>query len=452
MSKVSVISMRNSIKNKFKVSEKEKLLLVKSLLKVTTILISISAILKFLGLDIFGAESSNKILSPIMNFLDTKNLTFFVSQIFIFIEYFIIFRLSCKNKNTKIYYLAALSTTLYTAIIQYYMFNVLKLFNSPWGRSIYLFITLLLLVITTLIIDLKEKNKNKEKMNLIKKIIKNMWYKLKRLLYVSGLAIVYQFLAMFLRNITYQQSYESLYYFLLEFDYIILLLITYYIFLKKETNIKLKMKFEFNFIDFLNKLPTKNELKDIFDRLKIKNQKFKHAKKSDKIFTIIYIILFTLSELFNLSIIIFVAYLNHTIIECLFIITSFFITRKVFGAFHLDSAIKCWLVSNISFYILNKLTLSITFSFVVPVFFGILLAFITSKFIKKNNYSLYRGIPKEDLLIIAKNTNLNKIETSIILDFYTNRFSIDKLAIKYHYSDRSIKRIKSKALQKINNY
>ena len=99
-----------------------------------------------------------------------------------------------------------------------------------------------------------------------------------------------------------------------------------------------------------------------------------------------------------------------------------------------------------------KLTLSITFSFVVPVFFGILLAFITSKFIKKNNYSLYRGIPKEDLLSIAKNTNLNKIETSIILDFYTNRFSIDKLAIKYHYSDRSIKRIKSKALQKINNY
>ncbi len=263
--------------------------------------------------------------------------------------------------------------------------------------------------------------------------------------------MIYQFAVMFLRNFTFGAATGALYDIILNFDYTILLIATYYLSIKKETHVELKGCFDFNIPKVLNESLSRDEIKVLLNNFKVFKERFKESSKEDKITIVLYIFFSTLSELINISLVIFIAYINDVTIECLFIITSFLISRKVFGAFHLNSAIKCWMLSNISFYILSKLTISVGVTYVIPVFFGIALSYITSKFIKKNNKNSYKGISEKDLEDIIKNKKLTTLEIEILKKFYCENMNINKMTFIFHYSRAQLYRYKSNAEKKLKN-
>lgn len=420
----------------------EKVLISKLLLKITFISLCISIGLKLLGLNIFEADNSNKLLSNFSNFIESYNLRLFLDFILLLFQTFLIFKLSCKNKNNETYYIATIVSALAAILSQYFLFVVLNLRDTQLGAFLYFVFSMSFLIGMTVVIDIRQK---KEKKSFIIKI----WSWIKKPFLVMFMISLYQVLVMFLRNITYIDRYDSLYNFLLNFDYIILLLATYYLFLKNEVKNETTSIFDISITKFLNERLSIEDIKVLVLGIKEKYEVFKKSKKVDKIVIVLYLFFFMLSEFFNLGIIIFVAYLNHSLIECFFIITSFTISRKVFGAFHLDSAIKCWLVSNLSFFILNKITLNINVTFVIPILCGIALSYITSRFIKKTTKSLYRGMTETDLLDICKRTKINSLEKNILIDFYCNRINMTKLTYKYNYSRSQLYRYKSNAEKKI---
>ena len=430
--------------------ENEKILISKSILKVTFIMMSISLLLKLLGLNVMKAEVNSNVLLFVSNILLNIKIEIVYAFILLFIQQFILFKLCCFNKSTKIYYIASLIFSIITLIFQYIIYNS-KLSEQILIWSYFIF-TFLLSIIFVLIIDYKVKYDYKNIRNKILNILHLIYDRIKRPILWLIILSLYQLLAMFLRNITFIQTYEVMYDFLLNFDYIILLLITYYLFSRRNNDVKILSMFDFKLPKIFNNIPSINNVKLILSDFKDKISKLKIMDKQEKLVFIIYIILFIISELFNLSLVIFIASMNNVLIECLFIISAFLITRNTFGAFHFDAVWKCWIVSNISFFILNKLTLSVGFTILIPIIFGIALAFITSKFIKNTITAPYRGMSKQELQVLCKNKNLSEFENNLLIDFYCNRDSISKLTYKYNYSQTAIVRFKKIALNKINKH
>lgn len=144
-----------------------------------------------------------------------------------------------------------------------------------------------------------------------------------------------------------------------------------------------------------------------------------------------------------------IATLNETFIECIFILSSFWINKGVFGkAFHLKKASTCFIVSSLSYYILNRLTWNIGITFLIPIILGISLSYITSKFMaRKECMYLYRGINENDFYNLINKVTSNKEHIEICKMYYVDKESNVKVAMKFNYSEINIKKIK----QKINN-
>jgi hypothetical protein len=427
--------------------EKDKILILKTLLNATFVMICISVILKLLGFNVFGVDTTNRILINITNFIRNNKLDLILDFLLLFFQTYIFFKLTCLNTSKGIYYISSVVCTLFNLIFQKYINAILNLQGSVNGTIIYFLFSFLFLIVFCIIIDLKVPMKKENFKINVKNFVKS---KILRPILVGLTLSLYQIIVMFLRNVTSIDRFNFLYDFLLNFDYMILLLATYYLFYKKENKLKYNGGLEFSLPKLLDEKPEINNFKNFINKLKDIKKEYLKMNKEEKIIFILYAFFFIMSELFNLGLIIVVAYLNHVLIECFFIIIAFIISRKVFGAFHLDSAIKCWLMSNISFFLLSKLTINVGTTFVVPILCGIALSYITSKFIKNNNKELYRGISEEDLIKICENRKLTELELNIIKDFYCNKMSLNKMTFKYHYSDRTLRRYKTRALEKIN--
>lgn len=434
------------------IKEKDKVIFAKLILKITVIMIIVSVGLKLLGFNLFEADYSNKVLLFLTNIINKyeKYASRGILNIFLLlIQSFIFFRLSCRNTNKKVYYISAVLITILTIVSQLIMYDYLWIYNQQLASNVYFIFSFLLLIIFSVLIDIKIKIENTSHESFLIRKIKNIWFRVKRPFLILVLITIYQFVVLFLRNLTPAERYDALYNFLLNFDYIILLVVTYYIFLKKENNLTIKNNINFALIKFLNQRPTKEDLKYIVIEINKKRQQFKELDKTDKIVSVLYIIFFILEEILTLGILIFIANLNNYIIECVFILSAFLIAKQVFGAFHFNSFIVCFVVSNTTFFVLSSITMNVTSTFVVPIICGILLSYIASRFIKKSNITTYRSMPESDLSEICKEKGLDKLETSILIDFYCNRYSIDKISIKQNYSDRTIQRKKQKALEKL---
>ena len=146
---------------------------------------------------------------------------------------------------------------------------------------------------------------------------------------------------------------------------------------------------------FLSSLKKLN-LKNLLTKLR---KNYHNFKKQDRVTKLTYIIYFIFSLIWNtlsVIVILLVARLNDTFIECVFILTSFWLSKKSFGkAFHLSSMSKCFIVSNLSYYILNRITTPLGISIIVPILLGVGLSYVTSKLVKKTYKTLYRGMPEE---------------------------------------------------------
>ena len=425
--------------------ENDKVLILKLLLKATFILLAISVMLKLLGLNAFGANTSNKILIDISDFIDKYYLKNIIDCSLLIVHYFIFFKLICKNKNNLIIFIFTIISLILTIILQYIFFGTGNIYISQNKYFIYFLYTLCILIVLPILIDIIGKNK-------IKNININSVFNLfKKQLFYIFLLTIYQILVMFLRNVTFGAAIGSLYDIILNFDYTILLISTYIIYIKSYTKVNINSCLEFNIPNIINEKISYDKIKTIIIKFKEFNKKFKESSKEDKITIVLYIIFSTISELVNLSLVIFIAYINKATIECLFIITSFLISRKIFGAFHLNSAIKCWMLSNISFYILSKLSVSIGTTYVIPILCGIGLSYVTSKFIKKNSKCLYKGMKEKYLEELSENKKLTKLEFEILKNYYCQNINVDKMTFTFHYSRAQLYRYKSNAETKINN-
>ena len=197
----------------------------------------------------------------------------------------------------------------------------------------------------------------------------------------------------------------------------------------------------------LKKINLKNSLKTLRRNL----HNFKALSKQDKLSIIIYLFFSLLWNTLSIVIILLVANLNDTFIECLFILTSFWLSKGKFGkAFHLSSMTKCFIVSNISYYVLNRITTPLGISILVPIMLGVALSYVTSKLVKKTYKPLYRGMPKETFEeTILKIVDKDSLKYKICYDFYINKKSDLSLSMKYNYSVVGIRKIKSRINDKI---
>jgi len=390
-------------------------------LKVYLFVLIIIFILKLIGLDYFGIDIDNPTIIRITNILNNnwvlRDVIYFIPLLF---NQYVILSITCNDNSKKIFVYNIMLIPIF------YFFEIYKL--KLFGEFSF-FIEILYFYIVCLIYKRKIK---------LKKFIK-----------IVLLILLFQLISIFTR---YRYSIEYvtniIASFILNLDYMIMLIIVYKLnFMKGE----IKECYQDHQYSSLQK---QIHLKNLHQKLqkKLQNKKQKEEQsRTEKIAYRIYFTLYILWNLFTLICILFIALLNNTIIECIFIVFSFLITKSVFGKpFHLKGMIHCFIISNLSYYVLNRLTTPIGISIVVPILLGVGLSYVTSKFVKKTYKPLYRGMSEELFEeTILKVEDKDSMKYKICYDFYIKKKSIISLAMKYNYTESGIRKIKDRVNDKI---
>jgi uncharacterized protein (UPF0333 family) len=126
--------------------------------------------------------------------------------------------------------------------------------------------------------------------------------------------------------------------------------------------------------------------------------------------------------------------------------------------YHAPSIWLCTLYTIIVFYIItaiapNKelsLLLIVILTFLINVLSFVIREYLDlkAKFTSIKGIKIAKGMSKEDVNTLSNNANLTELETSILIQFYCERKSIQHIAMKYNYSYDRIWQIKSEALTK----
>lgn len=397
--------------------------ILSSTLKTYFIILIGIVVVKLFGFDYFGLDTSNEIIIMIDNFIKTFHLELVWYAITLYIYQYVIFSITCvdNSKRMRIYTLFTLPIAI---IIQIAKTNI----NCPYLFAI---IDLLwLFMFSMLYIRFVKRNKI-EKYN-----VSNYWI-------YCVVNMIFQLLSMFIRNIDMSVDYNN---FIMSFvgniDYIILSIMFYtYFYLKGGKSLWDGVVSSFSHLRTLLKtLPTK------LQKFYLNN---KAKSRFDKISDCIYIPLFLLWNVFTLLVILFVATLNHTFVECIIIATSFWINKKTFGKpFHMKTALSCFMVSNFTYYCLNRITIPNGISLIVSVSLGIALCYITSKFVKSKK--LYRGMSIEEYdKFVLPLYSINSIYYEIGKLFYVDRHSEQWIANRLSYSIPSIQKKKHELKNKV---
>ena len=384
-------------------------------LKVYILVLVIVFIMKIVGLDYFGLAVDNPTIITINNVCIKFHFDFIWYILSLYIQQYLFLGIVCNKKGLYLY-------SFIGTIITIFMQLILSKFDNA-TFTYFLFCNLWFILYPMFI----------EKKIFIKKQI-----------LCIILIIFYQFISSVIRNI--HLSYEEWNFiidFILNIDQLILLIITYEIKVKKGVRIcGQEVIFSLQKLTNLRKLPK---------QLQRNWHKFKQLTKVDKITFIIYFALTAIWNLLTIVTVILVAMLNDTVIECIFIITSFWLSKRAFGkAFHLKSMIQCFIVSNITYYILNRITTPLGISILIPIMLGVGLSYVTSKLVKKTYKPLYRGMTKEMFEeTILQIVDKDSLKYKICYDFYINKKSDLSLSMKYNYSVMGIRKIKSRINDKI---
>lgn len=389
------------------------------------IILCITVIMKLNGLDYFGLDMNNKIIVNIDIFIENFHLELLWYAFTLYLYTYIILSISCfdKSKNMKLYTLSIIPFCILIQILK-------TTFNIPF---IFIFTDLLWLFLLEIVYIKFVRKDNIEKYN-----ISNYWI-------FSIMNIIFQFMSVIIRNVdVYKDIDNFLMSIICNFDYILLSIISYKLFF----GIGGKSLWD-GVVGLYSHLQTL--LKDSLERLRRKLQNKPKKSKVDCITDIIYFPLYLLWNVFTLAVVIFIAFLNDTPIECIIMLISFWLNKTAFGKpFHMKSALSCFMVSNISYYCLNRITFSVGISLLISIVLGILLNYVTSFFVKKNEnkFKLYRGMPLTKFdTIMYEVTNLNSIDYEICKMFYVDNYSEIKIASKLNYSISTIQKRRYKMIK-----
>lgn len=383
-------------------------------LKVYLFVLVIIFILKLVGLDYFGIDVNNKFLLTIDNAILKYNIATIYQMITLYINVYIYYAIVSNTKKVKI---ASIISCIVLVVLQF----VLTHYKM---QNYYVVFNFALLIIGPMII---------QKKIFIKKQVK-----------ILGLLLIYQIISLCVRNSNMEMIYNSkLIDAIMNFDQIVMLLITYEVYFKEGGLLCLQEAF----LSLLKKLNLKNLLKKLQKNL----HNFKQLDKKTKLTYVIYFILSAIWNIFSVIVILIVARLNHTFIECIFILTSFWLSKHTFGKpFHLSSMAQCFVVSNLTYYFLNRITAPLGISILVPIMLGVGLSYVTSKLVKKLYKPLYKGMP-EDIFeeTILKVVDKDSDKYKICYDFFIKKKSAISLSMKYNYSEAGIRQITKRVNDKI---
>ena len=132
-----------------------------------------------------------------------------------------------------------------------------------------------------------------------------------------------------------------------------------------------------------------------------------------------------------------------------FITVAFWVNKFAFGKpFHFKSVAICFAFSSITYYVLTSVTFSTETSFLIPIFLGVALSYVTSHFIKKNT-NLYKGIPESELIDIVKQVEDNALTIKILKEYYCDRLDDRVIARNNNYSIDSIRKIRQRVNKKL---
>lgn len=397
--------------------------LLSSALKTYFIILIGIFIIKLFGIDYFGLDTRNEIIVWIDNFINQFHLEMVWYGITLYIYTYIILSISCvdNSRRMKTFTLCILPPCL---IIQ----QLKTIFNIP---ILFIFTDLLWLFMLSIVYIKIIKRVKIEKHNIV-----NYW------LYML-INFIFQLISLVVRDVNIHTDYNN---FIMSFvgniDYIVLSIMFYsYFYLKGGTSLWDGVVGLFShLLTLLKSFPTK--LQNFYLNNKDKS-------RFEKISDSIYIPLFILWNIFTLVVVLFIATLNHTFAECIIILCSFWINKRTFGkAFHMPTAFSCFIVSNLTYYALNRITIPASISLIISVILGIALCYITSKFVKTKK--LYRGMSLNEY-----NSNVLDLydEESVYYQigklFYVDRYSEQWIATKLAYSVPSIQKKKYELKKKV---
>lgn len=404
------------------------MILYRTLLTYGIILIS-TFILKLFGFDYFNLDMNNEVVLMINNFVSTYHLEYIWYAVTLYINAFCIISMTTNIGDDKMK-----KDILFMLPLFLFMQYLKNTINMPWLFIIVDFVYLFILSM----LYIKYRGNKIGKNN-----ISNYWL-------FMIMCFAFQIISLATRNIPVknQNAFENdfIINIIINIDYFALMLMTRKLyFIKGGKSLWDLVHSSFSdLLTSLKSLPTKWQES-------YRKAKPKITNKETKLEYRIYIILFWLYNLFTLLVILFIATLNHTFIECIFIVTSFWINKAVFGkAFHLKKASVCFVVSSVSYYALNRLTWDIGISFIVPISLGIALSYITSKLMfMQERKQLYRGMELDEFYNTITKVTSNHEHIEICKMFYVDKQPDVKIAFKYNYSVSNIKKIKQKINKQI---
>ena len=375
-------------------------------------------ILKIVGLDYFGLDLSNPTLIKISNYLSNSHWGDLYYFITIYIQGYFMLCLSTKKKNLY-------KETFIFSLILYIPQCIMNVFFTiDWIYFIWSFIWLLLFPMIL--------NKN---------------ISIKRQIFFILLTSLYQLISMTIRSIGINGNHNNfLADCLLNFDQLLMLAITYNIYFMKGG-----MKPCGEEQEVFYSLQKKKNCLNLLKKWQKNYSQFKKLNKQEKATIIIYSILSLIWNVFTLIVVLIIGKLNDSIIECIFILISFWLSKRVFGkAFHLKSMLQCFIVSNITYYVLNRITTPIGISILIPIMLGTGLSYITSKLVKKAYKPLYKGMPIDEFeRSILKVTDKGSVKYNICYDYFIKKENAVFLGRKYNYTDSGIRKITSRINDKI---
>lgn len=384
-------------------------------LKVYIFVLAIVVILKLIGIDYFGINIQNKNLIELGNWLGSNQFGDLILFTEIYFQFYIYLCITCNKRKLYLFALVGSIINYLSQILLMYLGNM---------EFVYYLISFSLMIFIPMLINKKI---------FLKEQLKNII-----------LLTLYQEFSLLIRNINSRYEYGNfLIDTVLNLDQLLMLAITYNIHFMKGGLTSCGEEQEAGL--FLQK---KQNLKNLQQE---SHTNWQDKSKEDKIAVIIYVILSFIWNILNIALVLLVAKLNDSLIECIFILTSFWISKRSFGRpFHLSSMVQCFFVSNVTYYFLNRITTPIGISIIIPVMLGVGLSYVTSKLVKKVYKPLYRGMPL-DLFdeTILKVVDKDSYKYNICYDYYIGMKSAVSLSMKYHYTDYGIRQICKRINDKI---
>ena len=272
-------------------------------IKVYFFVLVFTLILKIVGINYFGLDVNNQIIVYVDNIMQNqiiKNIVYFV--LIMIYQYLMIGMIVNKNivKPTII-------SMPFTFILNGYIKPLIP----------YAYVTTLIEIIYLFVLCFLIHGIDKQK--------------IKRFFEVILLTFLFQVLSKVTRyNISSYYIKSISINMLLNFDYMIMMIISYKIY-KVKGDKKLCQIFQEEVGSYSLK---KLNLKTLLEKLQENYRSFKKQNKETKIAIIIYFLLSFVWNILSLAIVLLIANLNHTFIECIFILTSFWLSKRSFCCYN----------------------------------------------------------------------------------------------------------------------